>query len=307
MVDIATDSDTSPDVTYAVLPLWYKILVCLGSGMIGGYFGAFYGLEGIVFSAVGGVGVAVFWLHRVSRFQTQSVVAAILVGIGWGMVAGLMDTVWLHAIGLSIGSNSIMDSLCIDLGIVFMIAFLDAVIAGGLYGLLCMIVLEVYFAEKRRNKARMVDITTDSNDSSGADRTALPLWYKILVCLGSAGVGGYFGASHQVAGILFGAVGGVGVAVFWLFWMGKLQTRSVGLRFFSGIGIGILAGVIDTFWLHLTAWGLGYDTLGSGYFKITLYDALLVGSIIAVVAGGLYGLVCTIVLEVRRGYLQEEA
>ena len=154
MVDTATDSDASTYATYATLPLWYKIMVCLGSAAVGGFFGSGYGITGIILGAVGGVGVAVFWLKRVSRFQTRSVVAAIFGGIGWGIVAGLMDTVWLHATSLAIMfSQATGPQSFAGFKIFFVIVFLCGVVAGGLYGLLCMIVLEAHLAGKRREQA----------------------------------------------------------------------------------------------------------------------------------------------------------
>jgi MoaA/NifB/PqqE/SkfB family radical SAM enzyme len=124
---------------------------------------------------------------------------------------------------------------------------------------------------------------TDSGAPPEANRTSLPLCYKIMVCLGSAGVGGLFGSSRNYWGIVFGAVGGVGVAVLWLICMGKIQKRSTKPRFLYGIALGMVAGVLDTIWLNLTVWALGYDKLYLG-----LQDYIEFG----VVAGGGYGLWC---------------
>jgi hypothetical protein len=150
MADIAADSNSSPDVVHAALPKWYKILVCLGSAMVGGFFGYIYGPVGVVSGAAGGVGVAIFWLKRISRFRTQSVTAAIFGGIGWGIVAGLIDTVWLHATILAILFSQV-DFRYWD--IVLLIAFICGVGAGAVYGLVCMIVLEIHRANKRRGRA----------------------------------------------------------------------------------------------------------------------------------------------------------
>ncbi|MDP6543572.1 MAG: hypothetical protein QGH60_06230 [Phycisphaerae bacterium] len=153
MDENATDSDGSPGAVYTALPLWYKILVCAGSAGVGGFFGVIYGITGIIFAAVGGLGVAVFWLKRVSRFQTQSVAAAIFGGIGWGIVAGLIDTVWLHATGLTIMFTQVgRPRSFVGFEIVLVIAILCGVIAGAVYGLVCMVVLEIYRANTRRGQ-----------------------------------------------------------------------------------------------------------------------------------------------------------
>ena len=144
----------------------------------------------------------------------------------------------------------------------------------------------------------MVDTTTDSGASPDTGRMKIPLWYSIFVCLGSAGVGGFFGASHEVIGIIFGAIGGVGVAVFWLRCVSTLRQRPI-VRIIGGIALGVAAGLLDTFWLHATAWGLGYETLSGGELPIDLIAALVFGSIYGVVAGASYGLVCMIILEIH--------
>ncbi|MDP6045511.1 MAG: hypothetical protein QGH94_04165 [Phycisphaerae bacterium] len=142
----------------------------------------------------------------------------------------------------------------------------------------------------------MTNTATDANTRPDPGRVKSPLWYSILVCLGSAGVGGFFGAVHEIWGLVFGAVGGVGVAVFWLRCVSTLR-RSPIVRIVGGTVLGVLAGVLDTCWLHMTAWGLGYETLSSGELPVDLALALLVGCYYGVIAGGLYGLGCMIVLQ----------
>jgi len=127
----------------------------------------------------------------------------------------------------------------------------------------------------------------------------LPLWYSILVCLGSAGVGGYFGAFYGTPGIIVTAVGGGGVALIWLKWVDRLSSYHVIVRFLAGIGAGSVVGVIDVFWMHLTAWGFGYGE-GIGVLQVGLPTILRIASIIGAVAGAIYGLSCMIVLQVYR-------
>jgi hypothetical protein len=153
MTDIATDSNDSPDTVRAELPEWFKVLVCLGSAVVGGLFGAVYMFVGMFFGALGGVFVAVFWLKRISEFQTQSVAAAILGGIGWGIVAGLIDTAWLHATSLIMMYSEVFGrGSFVGLEIILVFAVGCGVVAGAIYGLLCMIVLEIYRACKRRGQ-----------------------------------------------------------------------------------------------------------------------------------------------------------
>ena len=144
MVDIATDSNASPDAGWAMLPLWYRILVCLGSAGVGAFFGSFYGPWGIAFSAVGGAGVGVLWLVLVSRFQTHSNAAAVFSGMIWGAIVGVIDTFWLHlavrGLGYQFGGRTLVFGPQDDL----IIGSILAIIAGAFYGLVCMIVLNVH-------------------------------------------------------------------------------------------------------------------------------------------------------------------
>jgi len=154
MTETEIETSVSPAESRFEFPLWYSIMVCLGSAAVGGYFGAIYQFAGILLGALGGIVVAVFWLKRVSKFRTQSVVAAIFGGIGWGIVAGLMDTVWLHTTGLIVMHDEVFSSGSHNyLGIVFAIAIVCALVAGAVYGLLCMIILEVYRYCKHKTQA----------------------------------------------------------------------------------------------------------------------------------------------------------
>jgi uncharacterized protein (DUF2062 family) len=160
MVDIVTESNSFPDTVHVELPGWFKILVCVGSAMVGGYFGGPYWIIGIVSGSIGGVVVAIFWLRRISRFQTKSVTVAIFGGIGWGIVAGLIDTVWLHATTLAILFSRVLGpekyhhlDIIKYWDIVLLIAFLCGVGAGAVYGLICMIILEVHRARMRKRDA----------------------------------------------------------------------------------------------------------------------------------------------------------
>jgi hypothetical protein len=91
----------------------------------------------------------------------------------------------------------------------------------------------------------------------------------------------------------------VGAAVFWLRCVSTLRKRSI-VRIIGGIALGVAAGLLDTFWLHATAWGLGYETLGGGDLQINLGTALFFGSFCGTVAGAVFGLLCMIILEVHR-------
>jgi hypothetical protein len=144
----------------------------------------------------------------------------------------------------------------------------------------------------------MVDTATDSKSFLDADRVALPLWYMILVGLGSAGVGGYFGAWFGIWGVVFSAVGGLGAAVFWLSRVNRFQTESTSLSIFYGILWGVFVGVIDTLWLHLTAWGLGYNMAVNNEFHIGFQATLIIGLMLGAGAGAVYGLLCMVVLKV---------
>lgn len=155
MTEDTTDPAISPETVYGKLPDWYRILVDVGSAIVGGFFGAIYGLTGIIAGSVGGMAVAIFWLSRVSKFKTQSIAARIFGGIGWGVVAGLIDTAWLHATGQAVqvlreirGPGAIG-----NLEVVLVVAAMFGLVAGAVYGLLCMIVLEVQRAVRRRTQA----------------------------------------------------------------------------------------------------------------------------------------------------------
>ncbi|MBT3200486.1 MAG: hypothetical protein HN350_11265 [Phycisphaerales bacterium] len=150
MVDIATNSNDSPDTVHAELPEWYKIAVCLGSAVVGGFFGAVYEFFGILMGSVGGIGVALLWLNWVAKFHTPSVLLRILYGIGMGIYAGLIDTAWLHTTGLlRISASGPYDFFLF----ILIIAFFCGVFSGAAYGLICMIILEVHRARVRRKPA----------------------------------------------------------------------------------------------------------------------------------------------------------
>ncbi|MDP6636036.1 MAG: hypothetical protein QGG42_14145 [Phycisphaerae bacterium] len=161
MVDIATDSDTSPDVTYIALPLWYKILVCTGAAGIGGFFGIIHGITGIILGAVGGVGAGIYWLDRVGGVPAQSTYAERPDGIRWGAVAGVIDTLWLHiAYGFwlyiaDVYGERISDSRAYLLGFpgLLLIGIILGIVSGAVYGAICMMVLEMHLARKRRGRA----------------------------------------------------------------------------------------------------------------------------------------------------------
>ena len=144
----------------------------------------------------------------------------------------------------------------------------------------------------------MVDTETYHDASSGADCASFPLWYRILVCAGSAGVGGYFGGYYGGWGVAFSAVAGVGVGILWLVLVSRFQSQTGTAAIFGGMLWGAVVGVIDTFWLHLTGWGLGYQS-GGRMLVVGSQGDLIIGSILAIIAGGLYGLVCMAVLQVH--------
>jgi hypothetical protein len=123
----------------------------------------------------------------------------------------------------------------------------------------------------------------------------LPLWYCVLVCLGSAWIGGFFGSFYGAPGILVTAFGGAGAAVLWLNRVSRFE-HSDGASVFGGIIWGAIVGIADTFWMHLAAWVFGYQS--SGEAPVGLLGGLLIGSICGVLAGAVYGLFCITVLQV---------
>jgi hypothetical protein len=145
----------------------------------------------------------------------------------------------------------------------------------------------------------MVETQTETNASPSINRDKLPAWYSVMVCLGSAGVGGYFGAFYGAPGIIVTAAGGAGVALLWLQWIDRLSSCHVIVRFLAGIGAGSVVGVIDAFWMHLVARGFGYGE-GIGVLQIGLPTILRIASVVGAVAGAIYGLFCMIVLQVYR-------
>jgi len=153
MTNIETNPGDRTEAGGVELPNWYRWLVCLGSAIVGGFFGSIYEFTGVLLGALGGAAVAVFWLKLISTFRTQSVTARIFGGIGWGIVAGLMDTVWLHVTGLAATFHELSGAhSLVGFEIVFVIALVCGVGAGAIYGLLCMIVLEIYRASTKQEQ-----------------------------------------------------------------------------------------------------------------------------------------------------------
>ncbi|MBT3200485.1 MAG: hypothetical protein HN350_11260 [Phycisphaerales bacterium] len=155
----------------------------------------------------------------------------------------------------------------------------------------------------------MIDQDTTNPDAQiDGTYAILPLWYSILVCLGSAWIGGFFGGSRGGWGILFGAVGGLVVAALWLNRVSKFRIRPRGVSVIGGILWGIIAGVIDTLWLHMSAQELGYHRLPSGKDAFLGHEAYIqVGLILGVIAGIIFGWICITVLNnLRLEPTQEE-
>jgi len=137
--------------------------------------------------------------------------------------------------------------------------------------------------------------TVVSLEESGVE---LSFTYCFFVCLGSAGIGAWAGWSRGGIGSVFGAVGGVGVAILWLNRVSKFRIRPSGVSVSGGVLWGIIAGVIDTFWLHMSAQVLGYHRLSTEVHLIpNQWNYVETGLIVGVIAGLFYGGICIVCLN----------
>ena len=145
----------------------------------------------------------------------------------------------------------------------------------------------------------MANTETNASVSPAEDRVRFPLWYNIMVCVGSAWIGGFFGSYYGTWGVAFSAGGGLAVAMLWLNRVGKFQTESDVTAILGGMWWGAIVGVLNTLWMHLTAWGLRYE-YGDRKHLVHFQGALTIGIVLGVIAGAIYGLFCMIVLQVYR-------
>ena len=153
----------------------------------------------------------------------------------------------------------------------------------------------------------MVETQTETDVQPEEFGVKLSFTYCFFVCLGSAGIGAWAGSSRGGIGSVFGSVGGGGVAILWLNRVSKFRIRPSGVSVSGGVLWGIIAGVLDTLWLHMSAHVLGYHRLSTGRnLLFTQQSYVEIGLIFGVVAGLFYGRICIACLNCLLLNLKQE-
>ncbi len=153
----------------------------------------------------------------------------------------------------------------------------------------------------------MVETQTETDASPEESCVRLSFTYCFVVCLGSVGIGAWAGCSRGGIGSVFGGVGAVGVALLWLNRVSRFRVRSTSVSISGGILWGIIAGVIDTLWLHMSAQVLGYHRLSTEIHLIpNQWNYIEIGLMFGVIAGAFYGWICIVCLNARLLDLKQE-
>jgi len=152
----------------------------------------------------------------------------------------------------------------------------------------------------------VANTATEAGAQPDPGRVQSPLLFKVLVCIGSTSGGANFGSNHGQWGIVFGSVGGLLAAVFWLGWIARVYKQHFIFRIIEGSGTGIVAGMIYAVWIHTMAWLLGFRMLLPEQPDTLLNHALVMDCIAGGVLGGLYGLMCMGFWEVHRFVAQRK-